>query len=69
VLVGVNLGGSPRALDLDLSGLLPKGTRLAPVAGGAAAETSAETGRLQWTLPPLGTYIVAAAKDFPSPGR
>lgn len=71
VLVGVNLGSSPRALDLDLSGLLPKGTRLAPVVGGAAAETSAETGRLQWTLPPLATSIAAAPRDpaFPSPGR
>jgi cyclomaltodextrinase len=72
VLVGVNLGSAPRALDLDvagMSGLLPKGTRLAPVVGGAGAEVAAETGRLRWSLPPLSTSIVAVAKGpFPRPG-
>ncbi|HEX2223618.1 MAG TPA: alpha-amylase family glycosyl hydrolase, partial [Thermoanaerobaculia bacterium] len=64
-LVAVNLSNAPRTLDLDVSGLVPKGAKLTPVIGTAAAETAADTGRLRWVLPPLSTSAVIVASPVP----
>ena len=58
VLVGVNLSGAPRKVALDLAGLLPAGAAPRPLLGeGPAAVTG--TGRLEWTLPANGTWMLA----------
>lgn len=58
VLVGVNLSGAPRKVELDLAGLLPAGAPPRPLLGdGPAAVTGA--GRLEWTLPANGTWMLA----------
>lgn len=58
VLVGVNLSGAPREVELDLGSLLPAGAKLTPLLGGAA-EASEAGGRLKWRLPPLATSMLA----------
>lgn len=59
VLVGVNLSGAPRKVDLDLAGLLPAGAKPQPLLGEGPA-TVTEAGRLEWTLPANGTWLLAA---------
>jgi len=58
VLVGVNLSGTPRKVALDLGGLLPTGAKPQPLLGDAPAVLS-EGGRLEWTLPPRGTWMLS----------
>lgn len=58
VLVGVNLSGVPRKVDLDMAGLLPAGAKPQPLLGDAPAVLS-EAGRLEWTLPPRGTWMLS----------
>lgn len=60
VLVGVNLSGAPREVEIDLGALLPAGGKLTPLLGEAPAERSGEGGRLKWRLPPLATSMLAA---------
>jgi glycosidase len=58
ILVGVNLSGAPRKIELDLAGLLPAGAKPQPLLGETQAAVS-ENGRLTWTLPPRGTWMVS----------
>jgi cyclomaltodextrinase / maltogenic alpha-amylase / neopullulanase len=58
VLVGVNLSGAPRKVELDVAGLLPAGAKPQPLLGDAPASLSA-SGRLEWTLPPRGTWLLS----------
>ena len=62
VLVGVNLSGAPRKVELDVAGLLglpsSGGAKPQPLLGDAPASLS-ETGRLEWTLPPRGTWMLS----------
>lgn len=57
VLVGVNLSGAPRKVELDVAGLLPAGAKPQPLLGDAPASVT-ESGRLEWTLPPRGTWML-----------
>ncbi|HBL31812.1 MAG TPA: hypothetical protein DD490_33740 [Acidobacteria bacterium] len=57
VLVGVNLGAAPRKVDLDLAGLLPAGAAPRSLLGEAPAVL--DGGRLTWTLPPRGTWMLS----------
>ena len=56
LLVGVNLGQSPREVVLETGALLPAGSDLAPVVGASPARVDAE-GRLYWVLPPTATVV------------
>jgi cyclomaltodextrinase len=58
LLVGVNLSGSPRKVELTVPGLLPAGAKPQPLLGEAPASVS-EGGRLEWTLPPRGTWLLS----------
>lgn len=60
VLVGVNLSGAPRKVDLDVTKLLAAGAKPQPLLGDAPASVS-ESGRLEWTLPPRGTWMLAVS--------
>jgi glycosidase len=61
VLVGVNLSGAPREVELDAAGLVPAGAKTVPLLG-AAAPAAGENGRLKWQLPPLSTVMLAVPK-------
>jgi len=58
----VNLSGAPRKVELDVAGLLglpsSGGAKPQPLLGDAPASLS-ETGRLEWTLPPRGTWMLS----------
>jgi cyclomaltodextrinase / maltogenic alpha-amylase / neopullulanase len=58
VLVGVNLSGAARKVELDLGGLLPAGASPQPLLGDGPV-AAAEGGRLTWTLPPRGTWMLS----------
>lgn len=60
VLVGVNLSGAPRKVELDVAGLLPAGAKPQPLLGDGPASLS-ESGRLEWTLPPRGTWLLSVS--------
>jgi len=60
-LVGVNLGGEPREVTLDVAGLFAGETNLAPVLGTAPATVSPE-GQLRWKLPAMSTVVVAVKR-------
>lgn len=64
VLVGVNLSGTPRKVELDVAGLMVSagsagaGAKPQPLLGDGPA-TLSESGRLEWTLPARGTWMLA----------
>lgn len=60
LLVGVNLSGAPRKVELDVAGLVSAGAKPQPLLGDAPAVLS-EGGRLEWTLPPRGTWLLSVS--------
>lgn len=63
VLVGVNLSGTPRKVELDVTGLVVfagTGAGAKPqILLGDSSAVLAENGRLEWTLPARGTWMLS----------
>lgn len=58
-LVGVNLAGSTREVEVDLEGLAPTGTTLRSLLGTSTVTPVPGSRKLRWRLPALSTSVLA----------